>query len=126
MPDISIVARCHPTEELSRVTGAISLLFPDAVFEGADPVSARAESTGAFAEQLARQRIRSAARAALHRGVTGSETFFRLNKQVATVGKISFSEEEHPLGDIEVTIRSDEIRSLIDSMTDVPREDGGR
>ena len=50
------------------------------------------------------------------RGIEGSETSFRLNKQVATTGKVSFSEEDHPLGDISVIIRSPNIQAVVDEM----------
>lgn len=117
MCGIRVVARCHPTEDIAKIAQAIANIFPDATFEGDDPVVANAVDTRVFAEQLARQRTRSAARAAMLRGVHGSETVFRLNKQVAAVGKVSFSEEEHPLGDLEVTMRSSDIRAMVESLT---------
>lgn len=114
MPEVRIRARCHPTEDRERIVNAIKGLFPDAEVTGEDVISARAESVEAFAEMLRRQRIRDAARAVLRRGLSGKTTSFMLNKQVAAVGKVSFAEEDHPLGDIEVTIESDDILSLID------------
>jgi len=39
-----------------------------------------------------------------------------LNKQVAFVGKISFSEESHALGDIEVIVSTEDIQAIIDSL----------
>ena len=119
MCGITVVARCHSTEDVAKVAQAIANLFPDAVFKGDDPVVACAKDTRAFMERLTQQRIRSAARAAMLRGVSESETSFRLNKQVAAAGKVSFSEEEHPLGDLEVTIRSQDIRATIDMLTAV-------
>jgi hypothetical protein len=114
VPEVRIRARCHPTEDRERIVNAIKGLFPDAEVTGEDVISARAESVEAFAEMLRRQRIRDAARAVLRRGLSGKTTSFMLNKQVAAVGKVSFAEEDHPLGDIEVTIESDDILSLID------------
>jgi predicted RNA binding protein with dsRBD fold (UPF0201 family) len=121
MCEITVVARCHPTEDTAKVAQAIANLFPDAVFKGDDPVVASAQDAQAFAERLIQQRIRSAARAAMLRGVSGSETTFHLNKQVAAAGKVSFSEEEHPLGDLEVTIRSADIRATVGSLTATDR-----
>ena len=117
MCEITIVARCHPTEDIAKVAQAIANLFPDAVFKGDDPVVASAHDTQAFIERLTQQRIRSAARAAMLRGVIGTETSFRLNKQVAAAGKVSFSEEAHPLGDLEVTVRSSDIRATVEAFT---------
>ncbi len=126
MPDIRMVVRCFTTEERATVAEAITRLFPDAVVEGDDPMIARADSVEVFAEQLTRQRIRSAARKMLRRGMSGEETRFKLNKQVATLGKVSFADGEHPLGDIEVVIRAEDIVSLIDVVApNLPSEEGG-
>jgi predicted RNA binding protein with dsRBD fold (UPF0201 family) len=123
MPGIRMTARCFPTEDRDRVVAAMKALFPDAVAEGDDPIVAKAGSVEAFAEQLAKQRIRSAARRILRRGVSGEETRFRLNKQVASLGKISFSEEEHALGDIEVVISARDVLALIDTIAPRPLEE---
>jgi predicted RNA binding protein with dsRBD fold (UPF0201 family) len=123
MPDIRMVVRCYPTEDRAKVAGAITSLFPDAVVEGDDPVTAEAHDIETFAEQLARQRIRSAARKVLLKGMSGKETRFRLNKQVATMGKVSFSNEDRALGDIEVFISAEDVVSLVDRIA--PRRPEG-
>ena len=116
MVEIHLTARCFPTEDREKVVGAISAIFPDATVSGEDPIEAIAVSTEVIADLLKRQRIRDAARAVMRRGMRGNRTSFRLNKQVAAVGKISFSEETHPLGDIEVTIIADDVSTVIDSI----------
>jgi predicted RNA binding protein with dsRBD fold (UPF0201 family) len=116
MVEIRLSARCFPTENRGKVVEAIIRLFPDAEIDGVDPIIARAASVDAFGDALRRYRIRDAARVVMRRGLKGNSTSFLLNKQVATVGKVSFSEENHPLGDIEVTIVSDSINELIDSI----------
>ena len=116
MSEIQLSTRVSPTEDRAKVAAAILSLFPDAVIEGDEVLRASSSSLESFSEQLAKQRIRAAARKILTRGVEGSKTTFRLNKQVATTGKVSFSEEEHPLGDITVTIRSLNIQSVIDEL----------
>lgn len=108
--------RCFPTEDKQKVFGALTSLFPDAVVSGDEDLEARSTSASVFAEQLKRQRIRDAARAVLRRGARGDTTSFRLNKQVAAVGKISFSEEDHPLGDIIVEVSSGDINAFIDEV----------
>jgi len=125
MPDIRMVVRCFPTEERATVAEAITKLFPDAVVEDDDPMTARAGSVDVFAELLARQRIRSAARKMLRRGMSGEETHFKLNKQVATLGKVSFAVGEQPLGDIEVVIRAEDIARLIDVIAPNPSSEEG-
>ncbi|MCU0851715.1 MAG: hypothetical protein MUC90_00445 [Thermoplasmata archaeon] len=125
MAEVHLSARCFPTEDRAKVIGSITSAFPDAVISGEDPIEASASSTDMFAELLKRQRIRDAARAVLRRGVRGNMTRFRLNKQVAAIGKMSFSEEDHPLGDIEVTIVSDDIAAVIDSIAPNTRLERG-
>jgi predicted RNA binding protein with dsRBD fold (UPF0201 family) len=116
MVDIRLKTRCFPTEDRERIIKAITSLFPDAEVSGTNEMEAVSHSAGAFAEQLKRQRIRDSARAVLRRGVHDNAISFRLNKQVAIVGKVSFSEEEHPLGDIIVEISADDIGVLIDEI----------
>lgn len=123
MLEVRLRARCFPTEDRGRVVAAITGLFPDADVQGADPVTATSSSVERFGELLRRQRIRDAARVVMRRGLRGNSTSFRLNKQVAAVGKVSFSEEEHPLGDIEVEIVSDNIDAIIDSIAPNTRKE---
>ena len=46
--------------------------------------------------------------------VRGNSTRMSLNKQVATVGKVSFTDRRPVLGAIEVTVKDDDIEALID------------
>ena len=116
MVEIRLSARCFPTEDRGKIVEAIIRLFPDAEIDGDDSIVARSASVDAFRDILRRYRIRDAARAVIRRGQKGNSTSFLLNKQVAAIGKVSFSEENNPLGDIEVTIVSDNIDELIDSI----------
>jgi predicted RNA binding protein with dsRBD fold (UPF0201 family) len=122
--EIQLATRCFPTEDRDKVVASITKLFPDAIVTGEDPIVGLSHSIDQFADQLRKQRIRDAARAVLRRGTKGDETRFILNKQVASIGKVSFSEMHHPLGDIEVTIVSDEIEALIDSIAPDTRKGG--
>ena len=124
MCKILLSAKVFPTEDRAKIVAALVRLFPDVTIEGEETILGRSSSLDTFSEQLAKQRIRAAARKILLRGIEGSQTSFRLNKQVATMGKISFSEEDHPLGDIEVTIQSEDPMSVIDKMAPSMKEDG--
>ncbi len=126
MLEIRVSARCYPTEDKEKVVRAIKSIFPDASVQGGELLIAEASSIDMFAELLKRQRIRDAARRVMRRNISGSTTTFRLNKQVAAIGKVSFAEEEHPLGDIEVTISSDALESLIDSIAPNTRLEASR
>jgi predicted RNA binding protein with dsRBD fold (UPF0201 family) len=114
MVEVRLEARCHPTEDRDKVAGAILALFPDATITGDDQLVGASHSIETFSEQLAKQRIRDAARRVMRRGVEGTRCRFRLNKQVATTGKVSFSNESHPLGDIDVVLVDDDLDALID------------
>ncbi|UCE80552.1 MAG: hypothetical protein JSV94_05205 [Methanobacteriota archaeon] len=123
MCEVQLFADVHPTEGREKVATAMTRLFPDAVIEGDRRLVGRSRSVETFSERLAKQKIRAAARKILLRGASGSETRFRLNKQVATAGKVSFSEESHPLGDLHVVIRSQNLQGLIDAIAPVFQED---
>ncbi len=114
MAEVRVTAKCHPTEDRAKVVEGIAAIFPDAEIRGDFEIEAFATALDHFAEMLARQQIRDAARAILRRNIEGNSTAFTLNKQVAAVGKVSFAEGSHPLGDIEVTVVDDDIESLID------------
>jgi hypothetical protein len=122
--EIRLKAKCFPTEDRDAIVGALAKIFPDVSVSGDETIEGRAASAEAFGEILKRQRIRDAARAVMRRGVSGNSTTFNLNKQVATVGKVSFSQESHPLGDIEVTMIDDDISALIDKIAPRTSKEG--
>lgn len=117
MVEIRLEARCFPTEERDKVVNAIRNVFPDAEVSGEDRLTGRASGLESLQELLKRQRIRSAARSVLLRGITEGEVTFRLNKQVAFVGKVSFSTEPQLLGDIGVTILTEDPEAVVDLLT---------
>jgi len=126
MPEIRLSTRCFPTEDREKIVRGILSIFPDAEFDGTDPITAVSSSLDTFAELLKRQRIRDAARQVMRRNARRQSISFSMNKQVATVGKISFSEEAHPLGDIDVTISAEDLESLIDTVAPNTRLGAGR
>jgi len=69
-----------------------------------------------FRNALRRDRVRAAARKILNSKVRGNTFSFCLNKQVAFVGHVSFSQEtgECPLGPIKITIETENPRELVD------------
>jgi predicted RNA binding protein with dsRBD fold (UPF0201 family) len=116
MVEVRVRARCYPTEDRDKVIRAIKAFFPESELSGEEDIRGVAHSVEALGDQLRRQQIRDAARSVLRRGLSGNTTAFRLNKQVASVGKISFSDEDRPLGDIEVEIVAEDIESVIDKI----------
>lgn len=117
MVEIRLEARCFPTEERGKVVSAVLNVFPDAEVSGEDRLTGRASGLESLQELLKRQRIRSAARSVLLRGMTDGAVTFRLSKQVAFVGKVSFSTEPQPLGDIDVTILTENPEAVVDLLT---------
>jgi uncharacterized protein len=118
-----IETRVNPTESEEKVKKAIQNLF------GILPLETKPSHQGCiltvetksqepllkFKNVLRNERIRDAARKALFWGQTDKAIRFYLNKQVAFVGHVSFSQEEaeSPLGPIIVTIETKNPAQLI-------------
>ena len=122
--DIQIQADINPTEDEAKVKRAIENVFSNVEFEvkplrRGSQLIARTKGIDGLTKMynlLRRERIRDAARAAIHAGTSAQTIVFYLNKQVAYAGHISFSQPvgESPLGPIKVEIRCDDSRELID------------
>lgn len=120
---IYVEVKINPTESEEKVIEAVENLFSDITIqkktlERGKLLIAEGRTSEALTKiynLLRRERIRSAARAVLRRGLEGNVISFCLNKQVALAGHISFCEEkaESPLGPIKVQIESDNPRDLI-------------
>ena len=121
---LRVQADINPTEDPDKVRAAVERIFGELPFriieeEDGGLLVGTAEGLKAllpFQELLRRQQIRNAARRVLFSGLQGSVVTFYLNKQVAYVGHISFSqsEGESPLGPIQVEIESNNPRELIE------------
>ncbi len=125
--DIHVEATIHPTEDPEKVKKAVENIIWNAEFE-VKPLKhgsllvARAKSLDSITKiynLLQRERIRDAARAVLFSGLGEQSVTFYLNKQVAYVGHLSFSEPEaeSPLGPIKVQVKCENPRQLIDWLT---------
>ena len=120
---IRVETEVNPTEDEKKVKKAVANIF-DSAFTKIKPsykgsiLYAEAEgleSLTKFRSLLISDHIRAAARKVFFGGVTGKAVRFCLNKQVAFVGHISFSEEnaESPLGPIKVMIKCKDPQQLI-------------
>ncbi len=113
--EITIETEINPTEDVKKIKKAILSIFPDAKFEIlAGEIIARSNSLENFGKILKEERIRDAARSVLLGNLYDDEIAFSINKQVATMGKISFSVGNVPLGDIKIIIRGENLKELID------------
>jgi len=124
---VEVGVELNPTEDQEKVITAVNRVFGDLKLEAQREgdrifLIGRAEGTAAlekFRDLLRRERILAAARSVMFKGMKGKTITFYLNKQVAFVGHISFSqpEKESPLGPITVKILCDNPREFIDWLT---------
>jgi predicted RNA binding protein with dsRBD fold (UPF0201 family) len=122
--NIQVEVEINPTEDQEKVKRAVENILGNAEFEikpqkqGSLLVAKAEGMTGLtkFYNLLRRERIRDATRRVLFGGLNGKSIVFYLNKQVAYVGHISFSQPtaESPLGPIKVQVQCDNPRELIE------------
>ena len=135
MNDIQVVVEVevNPTEDLEKVKKAITNLFPAATIDVRSGgrkslLVATTEGTKGLTEfyiSLRQERILAAARRVFRRGTQGNYITFYLNKQVAYAQRISFCDPfgESPLGPIQVKVRCDDSKEVIDWLTRVRSRD---
>ncbi len=124
---VEVEAEVNPTEDPEKVLTALNRVFGYLNYERrseGDRVFIYGRGSGLSALQrfhdlLRREQILDAARTVMFRGLRDNVITFYLNKQVAFVGHISFSqpERESPLGPIKVKISCDNPRELIEWLT---------
>lgn len=122
--NVKVEVEINPTEDPEKVKRTVENLLGNAEFEIKQQrqgglLVAKAEGIDGltkFYNLLRRERIRDATRRVLFGGLSGKSIVFYLNKQVAYVGHISFSQPtaESPLGPIKVQIQCDNPRELIE------------
>jgi len=122
--EVTVEAEVHPTEDVEKVKSAIINIFPTIPIE-IENRRERVYITGVgkgmdvlveFCRLISRERISDSARRVLRTNIVGQKIVFFLNKQVATVCRISFCEfqGESPLGPIIVAMESDRLDEVID------------
>lgn len=122
-----IEAEVKPTEDPKKVELAIRNLFELSSLEFTPSNRGsyiQAKTTGKEGLEklynlIRKERILTAARHVLRKGIIGESIIFYLNKQAAYVARISFCDPmgESPLGPIRVEIKSDDPEALIDWLT---------
>jgi predicted RNA binding protein with dsRBD fold (UPF0201 family) len=121
--EVHVETKINLTESEEKVKKAVTNLFSDLYtvitpFYQGSVLKAEAKGQEAlvnFRNLLRLERIRDAARKALFGVLRDNTIRFCLNKQVAFVSHVSFSEEvaESPLGPIIITIKCEDPRQLI-------------
>jgi len=121
MAKVTVSCPVFPSEDPEKVRAALLKIFPtgDFVLDG-ETMSGEADLDN-FSVLIRRQRILDTARSQMLQGMRRSskKTKFNLNKQVATVGKVSFVDYRTALGTIEVTVEDEELEALIDRVAPV-------
>ncbi len=129
--NVHMDAEINPTESEEKVKEAVNNVLGNASIT-ITPVgkgsTLTAEATGQeslikLRNILRSDKVRDASRKALFRSLQGNTIRFCLNKQVASAGHVSFSEEtaESPLGPIRVTITTDDPVQLIEWLAEKTR-----
>jgi predicted RNA binding protein with dsRBD fold (UPF0201 family) len=107
---VEVSAHVNPTEDRDRVQSAIERIFNGLEYElqEREGFTTRLVGTGGrdslepLHELLRSRKILDTGRRNMH--IEGSTVTFTLNKQAATVGKVSFPAGDEPLGSIWVEI----------------------
>lgn len=107
----------RPTEDPEKVRTAILNIFPESeIIVGQDEVTAKTATLERFKTLIRNQKILDSVRKSLLSGASASFTNLSLNKQAAFVKRVSLSEGKAALGNMEVTIESEDIERLIDEV----------
>lgn len=115
---VKVSALAYPTEIEGKIKTAITNLFPVelAIRESGIPEifgEGDLESLRLLHQRLREERILDTARNILLAGISGNTTQFRLNKQVAFMGKANFPAGEESLGSIYVEITAENMEDLL-------------
>ncbi len=118
---ITARARVNPTEDLDKVITAISNIFKFdelEIGEGYVSVTGEMDSLLDLRESLKNRKIRDTAQRIFLNGTEGNKITFSLSKQAAFVSVANLIDSEmSALGEIEVTIETDDVEGFIEWMT---------
>jgi uncharacterized protein len=114
---VTIRTVLRPTEDPEKVRTAILNLFPESeiTVEQGEAV-AKTATLERFMTLIRNQKILDSIRHKLLDGMAPGSTSISLNKQAAFVNRVSLSEGRTALGNIEVTIESEDVERLIDKV----------
>jgi len=123
-----VEAELRPTESPEKLEQAVRRIFPglQLVREEGKMIgeSSDIDFLTTFHRLLRQQAILDAARSIMTSNLSGNRTGFMLNKQVAFIGRVSFTDGESPLGPIRVMLKAEDPKRLIDYLA--PRTENGK
>lgn len=116
MVSVEVSCPVFPSEDSEKIRSALLNIFPTAVFEESEGKINGQADLDTFSKLIRKQKILDTARNQMQKGMRGrsNKTTFNLNKQVATVGKVSFVDYRTALGTITVCVESEDLEQLID------------
>jgi len=124
--NLRVETEVKPSEDRKKVEKALKQIFPTLELRFSEGFlageSSEPESLERLRKQLQSQAIRDSARKVLRAGRSGNSIRFMLNKQAASVGRVSFTNGESPLGPIVVTITGQNPDLIIDYLAPRTRE----
>lgn len=113
---VSVSVPVRPSEDPAKVRKALVNVFPSARPHDLDGgLGAELDQLDDLRTLVRKQKIMDAARRSLLHSLdaSGRRARFRLNKQAAFKGRLSFAEDlENPLGDVEVEVEGDGLEAL--------------
>jgi predicted RNA binding protein with dsRBD fold (UPF0201 family) len=125
--DVEIRAPIQPTEVPDRVVRAVESIFPEAAVERTpEAVRGESHSLAHFSDRLHQQAILDTARAQFFETLAGETFTFRLKKQAAFEGTVTFAVgEADELGeiDVRVTVQEPDAEAFVDHVAP-PTVDG--
>lgn len=107
----TVATPIRPTEDAGKVEAAVRRLFPAAdVAATATSLEATTRDLTVLRARVWELRIIDTVRGQVLRGAAtdGRSASFRLSKQAAAAGKVSFPPTPHALGDLDVTVALEE------------------
>ena len=123
---IRLKAKIHPSEDEETIKEAVKALFPRLDIEIQDEelfgISNNFQALEKFKNKIGLQGITASARRELQKSRRDNQLNFFLNRQAATVHKVSFSGKETPLGPIKVHIEAEDIEDVIEYLTGKKKE----
>ncbi|MGM0405401.1 MAG: RNA-binding domain-containing protein [Thermoplasmatota archaeon] len=118
--EVEIRTLIYPTEDLDKVKTCLSKVFPEAEWKVKEKeIVGESNSLERFAEIIEEMRIRDTVRSYLEAHTKENRCSFTLSKQASCNGKVNLSDEDQPLGGIDITMKSDQIDKFIKKIMEI-------
>ncbi|MEF8874348.1 MAG: RNA-binding domain-containing protein [Candidatus Thermoplasmatota archaeon] len=118
--EVKVRSPIYPTEDKETLISCLSNIFPKTNWEiEGEEIVGETKYLTRFKSILEDMQIRDTARNYMKNRVLGEKCSFTLSKQATCNAKINFSEQEQPLGGVEVKIICKDIMMLIENLTEI-------